>query len=222
MPHPSSSQLQTIVEASLKTGWSALSPYSLIHRPAPLMLLLSFHPTIPTNSPLTATGPWEGHPEEDKADNGQAAAAADLKSVKGLGLGLYTAYHLVKLLGGKLRHSADAATNEACFWFSLPLETLVSGSDSGQRPGLAGKGGGQKRNPKMTFATLSACDQDQGVGTDTPKTFLSRQVTTEMGFEGGSSSGISSPKMTMRVLIVDDSAICQKVDIHLSMWWYWH
>ena len=154
----------------------------------------------------------EGHPEEDEAGDGQGAAA-DLKTVKGLGLGLYTAYHLVKLLGGKLRQSADAAANEACFWFSLPLETLASGSDSGQGPGLAGKRAGLKKNPRATFATLSACDQ--GVDEDLAQAFVSRQTTTELS--GASNICSSSSRATMRVLIVDDSAICQKVSTYLSM-----
>ena len=44
----------------------------------------------------------------------------DLVSTKGLGLGLYTAYNMVKLLGGQLECSVSKP-DTACFWFTLSL-----------------------------------------------------------------------------------------------------
>jgi len=111
----------------------------------------------------------------------------------------------VKLLGGKLNHSADATTNEACFWFSLPLQTVVSERANGQAPGSIGKRSSSNSKPKVTFASLSACDE--GVGINVAKERLSRQTSAE-------NSGCNTPKNAMRVLIVDDSAICQKVGVY--------
>ena len=144
----------------------------------------------------------EGYPEEeDEVDNIQGTdATADLKIVKGIGMGLYTAYQLVKLMGGKLRQSADATANEACFWFSLPLETLVNESGSGQGTGSTVQRSCSKTKPKVTFATLSAFDQGVEVGVGLA--LVSRQTSFELN---------AAPSVTMRVLVVDDSAICQKV-----------
>ena len=49
----------------------------------------------------------------------------DLNSVKGLGLGLYTAYSMVKLMGGQLQCSADTP-DKACFWFTVTLPASVT------------------------------------------------------------------------------------------------
>ena len=153
----------------------------------------------------------EGHPEEYEEGKG-IVAVDDLKTVKGIGLGLYTAYHLVKLLGGKLKQSADATTNEACFWFTLPLQTVVSEIGSVQAPGSIITRNHSKSQPQVTFATLSACDQ--GVGIDLGLALVSRQTTIEMNAESNNNSGCNSQRKEMRVLIVDDSAICQKVGVY--------
>lgn len=57
----------------------------------------------------------------------------DLNSVKGLGLGLYTAYSMVKLMGGQLQCSADTP-NKACFWFTVTLPSCPTAVATADKP----------------------------------------------------------------------------------------
>lgn len=101
----------------------------------------------------------------------------DLKSVKGLGLGLYTAFSMVKLMGGHLECSA-ASPDEACFWFTVSLPPCVTAVPVSERP-----------SPVV------------------------RVVAEPVVSEGGSISTDSACEVEkqVRVLIVDDSSMCQKV-----------
>jgi CheY-like chemotaxis protein len=100
----------------------------------------------------------------------------DLTSTKGLGLGLYTAFNMVKLMGGQLECSAENGT-EASFWFTLtlPLSTPQQASSKIAKtlsPILSA--------PLIKVLPIDIQDNDLNV----------RQI---------------------RVLVVDDSSMCQKV-----------
>lgn len=101
----------------------------------------------------------------------------DLKSVKGLGLGLFTAFSMVNLMGGQLECSAESS-NEAAFWFSLSLRPCLTAFPS------------SPRQPRvidvMAEPLITSCSD----------------AVTVLSFD--------SPKL-MRVLVVDDSSMCQKV-----------
>lgn len=62
-----------------------------------------------------------------------ASIYKDLNSVKGLGLGLYTAYSMVKLMGGQLQCSADTP-NKACFWFTVTLPSCLTAVATADKP----------------------------------------------------------------------------------------
>ena len=56
----------------------------------------------------------------------------DLQQYSGLGLGLYTAYNMVSLMGGTLECSSENE-NEACFWFTIPAKYYTADNHS---PGI--------------------------------------------------------------------------------------
>ena len=62
-----------------------------------------------------------------------ASIYKDLNSVKGLGLGLYTAYSMVKQMGGQLQCSADTP-NKACFWFTVNLPSCLTAVATADKP----------------------------------------------------------------------------------------
>ena len=49
----------------------------------------------------------------------------DLQQYSGLGLGLYTAYNMVSLMGGTLECSLENE-DEACFWFTIPAQYYIA------------------------------------------------------------------------------------------------
>jgi hypothetical protein len=100
----------------------------------------------------------------------------DLTSTKGLGLGLYTAYNMVKLMGGQLECSAENGT-EASFWFTLSLPLTAPQQASSKIAKILSPFIGA---PSMKAIPVVIQDDDSNV----------RQI---------------------RVLVVDDSSMCQKV-----------
>jgi CheY-like chemotaxis protein len=104
----------------------------------------------------------------------------DLKSVKGLGLGLYTAFSMVKLMGGHLECSA-VSTNEACFWFTVSLPSCLTAMPISETNSFSD-----------VMAVLG--EPVVAIGDAIPSSDASEEVAK-----------------LMRVLIVDDSSMCQKV-----------
>lgn len=109
--------------------------------------------------------------------SGGGGGFRDLKSVKGLGLGLYTAFNMVKLMGGHLECSA-ASPNEACFWFTVSLLPCLTALPV-------------REIPTDVTALL-------GEPVDSIDDAVPVSNTCEMA-------------KLMRVLIVDDSSMCQKL-----------
>ena len=178
----------------------------------------------------------------------------DLQQYSGLGLGLYTAYNMVSLMGGTLECSSENE-NEACFWFTIPAqyhtpdnrspglndgvieserektgtECKHSSSDdilrvipSNEAITAALIGGNidlevtatrdlflksHTSNPTPSFARLSSTPAATTISSWTcPHDDLHLQSDS-----GRTSGGDYSEFPKQRILIVDDSRICQKV-----------
>jgi CheY-like chemotaxis protein len=122
-----------------------------------------------TLSSTTSSGSSSGH---------SGSGYRDLKSVKGLGLGLYTAFSMVKIMGGHLKCSASS--HEACFWFSVSLPPCLTA---------------------LPISEIPTCTDVMAV--------LGEPVAA-IGDVVSSSNTCEVAKL-VRVLIVDDSSMCQKV-----------
>jgi CheY-like chemotaxis protein len=184
----------------------------------------------------------------------------DLQQYSGLGLGLYTAYNMVSLMGGALECSVENE-DEACFWFTIPAlyytsDHLNQGQEEGDGSG-SGRGSGSGDQPPddegvasiaptaiiTTFEEIAEANPviniidieapptgnlllTSPVATPTPSFVRlsstpptsARASITEQPLDpnvlsestrssGSSSSGFSK----QRILVVDDSRICQKV-----------
>lgn len=109
----------------------------------------------------------------------------DLTSTKGLGLGLYTAYNMVKIMGGELQCSAENH-NEAVFTFTLSLPLTRSPTGDG-----------------LVYPTASITPRPSTQQVTIPK----QPLVVE---DAQKSADWENVKM-IRVLVVDDSSLCQKV-----------
>jgi CheY-like chemotaxis protein len=149
----------------------------------------------------------------------------DLHQYSGLGLGLYTAYNMVTLMGGTLDCSVENG-NEACFWFTIPSTSASSLS----LQSTTSKSSDVFLEPSASSLSLdflkAAADQPANGcrlfhTTESIEPFPSFAFLTEQGqrtppyspLSNGTSvsSGKSECPSEIRVLVVDDSRICQKV-----------
>jgi PAS domain S-box-containing protein len=152
----------------------------------------------------------------------EMTACRDLSSSKGLGLGLYVAFHLVQLMGGMLEVSVTEGRNIR-FSFTLPLEAceLAEPSDlhysepskpsalrpsnlgPRQAPLLCNTSTPRERSLEKTAAARMHIELDETVD---------EHVVDSGG--GGAVSVAEDPgnmPRMMRILVVDDSPICQKM-----------
>lgn len=178
----------------------------------------------------------------------------DLQQYSGLGLGLYTAYNMVSLMGGALECSVENE-DEACFWFTIPALYYTSDHLSpGQEEGVGSGSGDQPPDneafpsiaptaiittskeiaeaahviniidieappsgnlfltspiatPPPSFARLSSTPPTSARASITEQHFDPNAPSESVRSSGSSSSGYSK----QRILVVDDSRICQKV-----------
>jgi CheY-like chemotaxis protein len=107
----------------------------------------------------------------------------DLSSVKGLGLGLYTSYNMIKILGGHLECSTEGPNQASfCFTLSLPLTSEAAGTSV-------------KRSMLTSMPSIP----------------VSPTASTIMATDNVPMTEDGIAIKAMRVLVVDDSSMCQKV-----------
>jgi CheY-like chemotaxis protein len=175
--------------------------------------------------PCAAT--TSGDPAPVAAMSTSNTSFKDLIQYSGLGLGLYTAYNMVTLMGGTLECSVENG-NEACFWFTIPstfasslsLQSLSMSRDAFLEPSTS--------SPSIDLL-IGASDQPTSRNgsrlfdtTQPIEPFPSFAFLTERGLRTPTSSAVSENATSIsseksenvseiRVLVVDDSRICQKV-----------
>jgi CheY-like chemotaxis protein len=168
-----------------------------------------------------------GDPAPVAATSTSSTSFKDLVQYPGLGLGLYTAYNMVALMGGTLECSVENG-NEACFWFTIPstfansfsLQSLSASWDASLEPSAS--------SPTIDLL-IPASDQPAGNNesrlfdtTQPIEPFPSFEFLTELGVRTPTASAVSENATSIsweksenvlefRVLVVDDSRICQKV-----------
>lgn len=178
----------------------------------------------------------------------------DLQQYSGLGLGLYTAYNMVSLMGGVLECSVENE-DEACFWFTIPALYYTSDHLSQGREEGSGSGSGDQlpddeavpsiaptavittseeiaeaapfiniidieapptgnlfltspiATPTPSFVSLSSTPLNSARASITEQYHDPYLQSESPRSSGSSSSGFSK----QRILVVDDSRICQKV-----------
>ena len=179
--------------------------------------------TMPT-APCAAT--TADNPAPVAATSTSNTSFNDLHQYSGLGLGLYTAYNMVTLMGGTLECSVEN-DNEACFWFTIPStsastlslqsitphseDAFLEPSESSLSLDLLMAVTDESANGRRLFHTTQPIEPfpsfafltERGQRT-TAHSSLSDNATSV-------SSGKSERRSEIRVLVVDDSRICQKV-----------
>lgn len=138
----------------------------------------------------------------------------DLTSIQGLGLGLFVSNQLVQFMGGKLECSSTPT--EASFWFSLAVNENIDTGNSSSVP--------SSFNANDFSQAKSQLPSQPPEFTDTMTSMLSK-----MDLVSNSSSNIHVPSLTslpttspmkvnapegLRVLVVDDVAMCQKIVVN--------
>eukprot|EP01041_Mallomonas_annulata_P007841 gene7841-16042_t len=136
---------------------------------------------------------------------------------QGLGVGLNVAYNMIQMMGGTLECSATPT--ESCFWFSLDLVyeapgTTVSTTTPTNRADLVPVAPGTKVGLK---AGLSSIAESQSKWTTVQESVVAQHCIRhdpekdEFPEMGDNKIDISCFAHRKRVLIVDDSTICQRV-----------
>ena len=89
----------------------------------------------------------------------------DLQQYSGLGLGLYTAYNMVNLMGGTLDCSLENE-DEACFWFTIPAQYYIAdnlspGRDEREKERERGRERDRERARSLSGHSLDDIDSGQ-------------------------------------------------------------
>ena len=156
----------------------------------------------------------------------------DLQIYSGLGLGLYTAYNMVTLMGGTLECAVEN-DSEACFWFSVPssISTCDAVPTGMKIQGIPGRGESESPVPQPTTLSPKLADVTEPrnnlfLTTSTPTPTPSFAVLSHTSYPVVQSPSppdtgfyrTTPPTMKsfseyseQRILVVDDSRICQKV-----------
>lgn len=135
-----------------------------------------------------------------------------LTATQGVGLGLYVSYNIVQIMGGLLECSA--ASSESAFWFTIPVKcdlntkideagdagTVVHNSEEGTRLGIKGR--------------IPSCDQLRWTSV-TSSCAAAQHVLLSHSSGEGLCVDLHPLSKRKRILVVDDSPICQKILIRI-------